>query len=167
MLSLPLLGFSVIRVVRWRDIDHGTDWGVLLLFGGGLTLSAIMKETGASLFLARGFSDLVAGLPIILIIAAVIAFIIFLTELSSNTATAALFVPIFMAVSEQMGIIPTQLVIPLALAASCAFMLPIATPPNAIVFGTGRIPQKSMMRIGLVLNVIFIVALTLLSKVLF
>ncbi len=155
------------RVVRWRDIDHGTDWGVLLLFGGGLTLSAIMKKTGASLFLARGFSDLVADLPIILIVAAVIAFIIFLTELSSNTATAALFVPIFMAVSEQMGIVPAQLVIPLALAASCAFMLPIATPPNAIVFGTGRIPQKSMMRIGLVLNIVFIIALTLLSQLIF
>ncbi len=155
------------RVVRWRDIDHGTDWGVLLLFGGGLTLSAIMKKTGASLFLARGFSDLVDGLPIIVIIAAVIAFIIFLTELSSNTATAALFVPIFMGVAEQMGILPAKLVIPLALAASCAFMLPIATPPNAIVFGTGRIPQKSMMRIGLVLNISFIIALTLLAQFVF
>ncbi len=155
------------RVVRWRDIDRGTDWGVLLLFGGGLTLSAIMKKTGASLFLARGFSDLVEGLPLIYIIAAVIAFIIFLTELSSNTATAALFVPIFIVVAEQMGIAPTQLVIPLALAASCAFMLPIATPPNAIVFGTGRIPQKTMMRIGFVLNIVFVVALTLLSKTVF
>ncbi len=155
------------RVVRWRDIDRGTDWGVLFLFGGGLTLSAVMKKTGASLFLARGFSDLVEGLPIIVIIAAVIAFIIFLTELSSNTATAALFVPIFIVVAEQMNIVPTQLVIPLALAASCAFMLPIATPPNAIVFGTGRIPQKTMMRIGLVLNIVFIVALTLLSRTIF
>ena len=96
-----------------------------------------------------------------------IAFVIFLTELSSNTATAALFVPIFGAVAIQLGAEPSQLVIPLALAASCAFMLPVATPPNAIVFGTGRIPQKSMMRIGLVLNLVFIVALTLLSKLLF
>lgn len=162
-----VIALLYFRVVRWRDIDRGTDWGVLLLFGGGLTLSAVMKKTGASLFLARGFSDLVSDLPMILIIGAVIAFIIFLTELSSNTATAALFVPIFMVVAGQLGAEPAQLVIPLALAASCAFMLPIATPPNAIVFGTGRIPQKTMMRIGLVLNIVFIVALTLLSKLVF
>lgn len=155
------------RVVRWRDIDRGTDWGVLFLFGGGLALSSILKATGTSLFLARVFSDAVSGLPLILIIGAVIAFVIFLTELSSNTATAALFVPIFMVVSTQLGAEPSQLVIPLALAASCAFMLPIATPPNAIVFGTGRIPQKSMMRIGFVLNIVFVIALTLLSKLIF
>lgn len=154
-------------VVRWRDIDRGTDWGVLLLFGGGLALSSVLKETGTSLYLARIFSEAVSGLSLILIIGAVIAFVIFLTELSSNTATAALFVPIFAVVSVQLGAEASQLVIPLALAASCAFMLPVATPPNAIVFGTGRIPQKSMMRIGLVLNITFIAALTLLSKVLF
>lgn len=164
---MAVIALLYFRVVRWRDIDRGTDWGVLLLFGGGLTLSAIMKTTGTSLFLARVFSDAVAGLPLILIIGAVIAFVIFLTELSSNTATAALFVPIFMVVSTQLGAEPSQIVIPLALAASCAFMLPIATPPNAIVFGTGRIPQKSMMRIGLVLNIVFIIALTLLSKLIF
>ena len=155
------------HVVRWRDIDRGTDWGVLFLFGGGLALSSVLKETGTSLFLARIFSEGVSGLSLILIIGAVIAFVIFLTELSSNTATAALFVPIFGAVALQLGAEPSQLVIPLALAASCAFMLPVATPPNAIVFGTGRIPQRSMMRIGLVLNIVFIVALTLLSKLLF
>lgn len=164
---MAVIALLYFRVVRWRDIDRGTDWGVLMLFGGGLTLSAIMKTTGTSLFLARLFSDSVAGLPLILIIGAVITFVIFLTELSSNTATAALFVPIFLVVSTQLGAEPAQLVIPLALAASCAFMLPIATPPNAIVFGTGRIPQKTMMRIGLVLNIVFIVALTVLSNLFF
>lgn len=162
-----VIALLYFRVVRWRDIDRGTDWGVLMLFGGGLTLSAVMKTTGTSLFLARVFSEAVADLPLILIIGAVIAFVIFLTELSSNTATAALFVPIFIVVSGELGAEPAQLVIPLALAASCAFMLPIATPPNAIVFGTGRIPQKSMMRIGLVLNIVFIIALTLLAKLFF
>ncbi len=155
------------RVVRWRDIDHATDWGVLILFGGGIALSSVLKTTGASLFLARIFADTVANLPIFVIVTAIIAFIIFLTELSSNTATAALFVPIFIAVATELGKEPEQLVIPLAIAASCAFMLPVATPPNAIVFGTGKIPQKSMMRIGIILNIVFIIAVSLLANFFF
>ncbi len=156
------------RVVRWRDIDAGTDWGVLLLFGGGIALSSVLKATGASLYLATMFSSLVDGLPVILIIGGVILFVIFLTELSSNTATAALFVPIFYSVGMEMeGVTASTLVLPLALAASCAFMLPVATPPNAIVFGTGQVPQKTMMRVGIFLNIIFAIILTGLSKILF
>lgn len=161
---LILLG---TRVTRWRDIDNGTDWGVLFLFGGGITLSAVLKATGTSLYLAQIFANSVDGWPVILVIGAVILFVIFLTELSSNTATAALFVPVFYSVATEMGIAPSTLVLSLALAASCAFMLPVATPPNAIVFGTGKVPQKTMMRVGLVLNIIFIGLLTLMSLVLF
>lgn len=164
---IAVLLLLYFRVVRWRDIDRGTDWGVLMLFGGGLSLSAVLKETGTSLFLARMFSEAVHNLPLIWIVAALVTFVIFLTELSSNTATAALFVPIFMAVAKELNADPAQLVIPLALAASCAFMLPVATPPNAIVFATGKIPQKSMMRIGFVLNVTFIIALTILADFVF
>jgi sodium-dependent dicarboxylate transporter 2/3/5 len=90
--------------------------------------------------------------------------VIFLTELSSNTATAALLVPIFFAVTVEMNLPPKQLVIPLTIAASCAFMLPVATPPNAIVFGTGRVTQRTMIRVGFVMNVVFIVVLTILSR---
>ncbi len=100
---IAVIALLYFRVVRWRDIDHGTDWGVLMLFGGGLALSAVLKETGTSLYLARVFSQAVEGLPMIAIIAAVIGFVIFLTELSSNTATAALFVPIFVAVASELG----------------------------------------------------------------
>ncbi|MFV0431527.1 MAG: SLC13 family permease [Alphaproteobacteria bacterium] len=155
------------RTVRWRDIDKGTDWGVLLLFGGGIALSNVLKETGSSTYLAQIFSHLVEGWPIIMIIGAVTLFVIFLTELSSNTATAALFVPIFYAVGTEMGFEPSMLVLAIALAASCAFMLPVATPPNAIVFGTGMVTQKTMMRVGIVLNLVFVVILTLLSTLLF
>jgi sodium-dependent dicarboxylate transporter 2/3/5 len=93
--------------------------------------------------------------------------VIFLTELSSNTATAALMVPIFYAVAGEMDLPANRLVVPLAVAASCAFMLPVATPPNAIVFGTGKVPQRTMMRVGLVMNLIFIVALTALGRFFF
>lgn len=156
-----------LRTVRWRDIDKGTDWGVLLLFGGGIALSSVLSSTGASNYLAGIFTQLVDGWPFILVIGAVTLFVIFLTELSSNTATAALFVPIFYSVGQEMGVEPSMLVLSIALAASCAFMLPVATPPNAIVFGTGMVPQKTMMRVGIVLNLIFVVVLTFLSNLLF
>ncbi len=162
-----VMALLYFRVVRWRDIDRGTDWGVLLLFGGGITLSSVLGKTGASLYLAQGFAGLVGPLPLFLVIAAVVAFVIFLTELSSNTATAALLVPIFFSVAGQLDLAPGKLVMPLALAASCAFMLPVATPPNAIVFGTGLIPQRRMMRVGVVLNLVFVVALTVLAGWLF
>lgn len=155
------------RVLRWRDVERGVDWGVLLLFGGGIALSAILKETGTSLYLASQFKTIVAGWPIVFVVGAVILFVIFLTELSSNTATAALFVPIFYTVGMEMGIEPAKLVLSIGLAASCAFMLPVATPPNAIVFGTGKVPQKTMIRVGFVLNLVFTVVLTALSMVFF
>lgn len=165
-LSAVLL-LAALRLVRWRDIDRATDWGVLLLFGGGITLSRVLGSTGASQFLAAQIQHLTAGWPVIFIVGVVVLFVIFLTELSSNTASTALLVPIFAAVAVDMGIPITQLVLPLTVAASCAFMLPIATPPNAIVFASGKIEQRKMIRIGLVLNLVFAVILTLLSTVIF
>ncbi|MEM6912237.1 MAG: DASS family sodium-coupled anion symporter [Verrucomicrobiota bacterium] len=157
---MAVVALLYFRVVRWRDIDRATDWGVLLLFGGGLALSSVLKESGASLFLARVFVEGVQGWPLFLLVGAVVAFVIFLTELSSNTATAALLVPIFYTVALELELAGGVFVVPLALAASCAFMLPVATPPNAIVFGTGRVPQRQMMRVGLVLNLVSIAILT-------
>lgn len=162
-----VMALLYFRLVRWRDIDRGTDWGVLLLFGGGLALSAVLRDTGASLFLARILAAGVDGWPVWAVIAAVVTFVIFLTELSSNTATAALLVPIFYSMAGEIGLEASQMIMPLALAASCAFMLPVATPPNAIVFGTGMIPQRRMMAAGLALNLLFVALLTLLSMALF
>lgn len=155
------------RVVRWRDIGRGTDWGVLLLFGGGIALSGVLRDTGASLFLARVLTTITEGWALVFLIAGVVAFVIFLTELSSNTAVAALFVPIFYSVGMEMGIEPALLIAPLALAASCAFMMPVATPPNAIVFGTGLVTQRQMMRAGVILNLSFVILLSILSLILF
>ena len=154
-------------VVKWKQIDQGTDWGVLLLFGGGITLGTIIGQTGASLFMARLFSELVGGWPLPLVIGAVILFTIFLTELTSNTALAALMVPIFYTIAGELGTLPAQIILPLAIAASAAFMLPVGTPPNAIVFSTGWIPQREMIRVGFVLNLAFVVALTVLARILF
>ncbi|MDG1300968.1 MAG: DASS family sodium-coupled anion symporter [Opitutae bacterium] len=162
-----LLLLASCRLVRWQDVDRTTNWGVLLLFGGGITLSKVLGATGASKFLAYQIQALTVGWPILLFIGIIVTFVIFLTELSSNTASTALLVPIFAAVALDMGIPVTEIILPLTLAASCAFMLPVATPPNAIVFGSGQIQQRDMIRIGFVLNITFAVVLTLLSQVLF
>ncbi len=154
-------------VVRWKEIEKGTDWGVLLLFGGGITLSTILGQSGASLYLARIFSGWVAGWPPLAVTGAVVLFIIFLTELTSNTALAALMVPIFFSIAGELGMVPASMVLPLAIAASCSFMMPVGTPPNAIVFATGQVPQREMIRAGFVLNLAFTAALVVLSRWLF
>jgi sodium-dependent dicarboxylate transporter 2/3/5 len=157
--AILLLGAS--RAVEWKDIEKTTDWGVLILFGGGICLSNILKVTGTSVFLAHGLSGFLEQAGILLTILAVVAFVVFLTEFASNTASAALLVPVFATIAEALGLSPVILSALIAVAASCAFMLPVATPPNAIVFGTGHIKQQEMMRIGLVLNIACIGALTL------
>ncbi|HBC3808183.1 DASS family sodium-coupled anion symporter [Vibrio sp. Vb5032] len=157
--AILLLGAS--RAVEWKDIEKTTDWGVLILFGGGICLSNVLKATGTSVFLAHSLSGFLEQAGILLTILAVVAFVVFLTEFASNTASAALLVPVFATIAEALGMSPVILSALIAVAASCAFMLPVATPPNAIVFGTGHIKQKEMMRIGFVLNIACIAALTL------
>ncbi|WP_061008142.1 DASS family sodium-coupled anion symporter [Vibrio sp. CUB2] len=157
--AILLLGAS--RAVEWKDIEKTTDWGVLLLFGGGICLSNVLKATGTSVFLANGLAGFLEQAGVLLTILSVVAFVVFLTEFASNTASAALLVPVFATIAEALGLSPVILSALIAVAASCAFMLPVATPPNAIVFATGHIKQKEMMRIGMVLNVACIGALTL------
>lgn len=138
--------------VSWKDIEKTTEWGVLILFGGGLTLSAILKSTGANAYLANALSQVVDGVGLLPLIAILILFVIFMTEISSNTALAALMVPTFISIAEVLGVNKEIIAISIGIAASCAFMLPVATPPNAIVFGSGYVPQTQMMRTGLALN---------------
>lgn len=149
-----IIALSAVKVVRWKDIQQSADWGVLLLFGGGLTLSALLKTTGTSLYLAELVTALLEGAPLILFLLAITAFVVMLTEVASNTASSALLVPIFVSIAEAMGLSPTIMAAMIAISASCAFMLPVATPPNAIVFGSGYIPQRQMMRVGIVLNLV-------------
>ncbi|MBF0826341.1 DASS family sodium-coupled anion symporter [Muribacter muris] len=148
------------RVVTWDEIQKNTEWGVLMLFGGGLTLSAVLGKTGASKVMADGIVFLIEGGHFYLIGLIVAAFIIFLTEFTSNTASAALLVPIFISIAEALGMPTVGLAMIIGLGASCAFMLPVATPPNAIVFGTGQVKQNEMVKAGFWLNILCIFVIT-------
>jgi sodium-dependent dicarboxylate transporter 2/3/5 len=151
-----ILLLCILQLVDWKQIEKTADWGVLLLFGGGLTLSAMLSSTGTSLFLAETVSGLMSDASAPLFILVVAAFVVMLTEIASNTASAALLVPIFVGIAGTMGLSTEIMAVVIAVAASCAFMLPVATPPNAIVYGSGFLPQSQMIRAGMVLNVMMI-----------
>ena len=161
-----VIAVNFARVVHWKDIERTADWGVLLLFGGGICLSNVLKATGTSVFLANELSELISQMGIVVVVAIIAAFVVFLTEFASNTASAALLIPIFASVAEAFGLSPIVLSVLIAVAASCAFMLPVATPPNAIVFGSGHIKQNEMMRVGFILNLVCVLLLTLIATIL-
>ena len=146
--------------LNWKDAEEGLPWGVLLLFGGGLSLASAVAATGLDAWFGERVSGL-GALPIILLLATVVLIVLFLTEITSNTATAATFIPILGGVAVGIGIDPMTLLIPAALAATCAFMLPVGTPPNAIVFATGNVKISEMVRGGLVLNVVGVLLITI------
>lgn len=142
------------KVVDWKKVQENTDWGVLMLFGGGITLSLILKDSGASKVMADGIISIIYDANVFIIALIVSLFIIFLTEFTSNTASAALLVPLFISIAESLGAPALGLALIIGIGASCAFMLPVATPPNAIVFGTGHIKQDQMVKVGIILNII-------------
>ena len=144
----------ITHTATWSEIQDRTEWGVLMLFGGGLVLGIVLKETGASKILADTIVNYIGVQHWLVMTLVLTAFIVFLTEFTSNTATAALMTPIFISVAEGLGLPPVSLAAIVACSASCAFMLPIATPPNAIVFSTGYIKQSEMVKVGFILNVI-------------
>jgi sodium-dependent dicarboxylate transporter 2/3/5 len=152
-------------VLNWKDAEDGLPWGVLLLFGGGLSLAGAVAASGLDEWFGRQVIGL-GALPIVLLMAAVTTLVLFLTEITSNTATAATFIPVLGGVAVGIGADPMTLLIPAAFAATCAFMLPVGTPPNAIVFGTGAVTIAQMARGGLVLNLVGIVLITLFCYVL-
>ena len=156
----PSGNISKDNLLEWKDAERGVPWGVLLLFGGGLSLAAAAQSTG----LAAWIGGLMpVGLSLILLVFMFSTLIIFLTELTSNLATTATFLPIVAIIATQFGFNPILLTAAIAIAASCAFMLPVATPPNAIVFGSELIKVPQMMRAGIVLNLIAIVVVSLAS----
>lgn len=158
-------------VASWQEIQKNTDWGVLFLFGGGLALGGIIKDSGASAVMANtianalgmgdfGVSTLGFG-SWILVIAVLAIFIILLTEFTSNTASASLLIPVFASLSVALNMPDSILTLVIGFGASCAFMLPVATPPNAIVFGTGYIKQSEMIKAGFWLGVFSVFMLTI------
>ncbi|MDO4896633.1 MAG: DASS family sodium-coupled anion symporter [Moraxella sp.] len=161
--------FSAVSVlacglVSWKQVSDNTDWGVLMLFGGGIALSVVMSKSGASKVLGEQIAGMLSNAPILVIILAIAAFIVFLTEFTSNTASAALLVPLFVPIGAALNLPPEVLVMVIGIGASCAFMLPVATPPNAIVMGTGYIKQKEMMRVGILLNIVSIIVVTIWAR---
>jgi sodium-dependent dicarboxylate transporter 2/3/5 len=146
------------RVLDWKIAAH-LPWHIILLFGGGFALASGFKESGLSLWCAQQLQGLGTIHPLILV-AALCLLMTFLTELTSNTATAEMFLPILAALSVAVEVNPLLLMIPATLSCSCAFMLPVATPPNAIVFGTDRIQMRDMARTGIILNLVGVVLVT-------
>ena len=143
------------------DVITKLPWNIVLLFGGGFALAKGFQVTGLSVFIGNEFSGL-AGMPPIIMIVIICLGITFLTELTSNTATTEMILPILASVAVAMQTNPLMLMIPATLSASCAFMMPVATPPNAVVFGSGRIKISDMARAGVFINLIGIIIITVL-----
>lgn len=144
---LALVLLHGLKLASWRDVEHSTEWGVLLLFGGGLTLSKALADSGAAAWLAAQLGGPFASMPVILCVALMVLFALILTEVTSNTASAALLIPLFLGLAPHVDSVPLAVLV--AVGTSCAFLLPVATPPNAIVFGSGHVPQRVMIAGGL------------------
>lgn len=134
-------------------------WGILVLFGGGLSLAAAVKANGVAQFFGMQ-AQIIEGAPAIIVLFCVVTVVVFLTELTSNTATTAALLPILAAIAPGLDISPTMLCVAAAVSASCAFMMPVATPPNAIVFGSGRVSIPQMAKAGLWLNIVTMLFIT-------
>ena len=164
---IAVLALFIVRdregapLIEWRQANE-IPWGVLLLFGGGICLARGFVASGLSAEIGEALTQL-AVLPVFVMMLVMALAVTFLTEATSNTATTALLMPVLAAVAIAVNIDPLWLMVPAAMSASCAFMLPVATAPNAVVFGTGELPIQRMVREGLLLNVIgaMIIAATL------
>ncbi len=146
-----------------KDLKR-VPWPVLLLFGGGLALAAAIQDSGLSMYIGKSLVGL-GTLPLIVLIAATVTLIVFWGEVNSNVATAATFMPILAAIAAGTNCPVLQLVAPAVMASSCGFMLPAGTPPNAIVFGTGRLKMSEMLRAGWRINLAAIVIVTIVTYV--
>jgi solute carrier family 13 (sodium-dependent dicarboxylate transporter), member 2/3/5 len=147
------------RILDWKTAEK-IPWGVLILFGGGLALAEGFKETGLADWIGQKFT-LIEGVGFFVLLLIIIASVNFLTEVTSNVATASMLLPILASVAIKLDLHPFGLMVGATLAASCAFMLPVATPPNAVVFGSGYLQMKDMVKAGLWLNILSILIITL------
>ena len=161
MFLIPVSTRDRTFVLDW-DSANRLPWGVLLLFGGGLAMAGVISSSGLAEWIAESMG--VAGtLPVLVMMILVAGVIIFLTEVTSNTATAAAFLPLLGALAMSQDVSPLLLTVQAAIAASCAFMMPVATPPNAIVFSSGHMKISDMIRAGFALNIMGIVVVTLIT----
>ncbi|MEO1014691.1 MAG: SLC13 family permease [Pseudomonadota bacterium] len=149
-------------LLDWETAND-IPWGMLLLFAGGICIATAFRESGLSTLIGEALARLIGGEPFLTILAMCLA-VTFLTEITSNTATANLLMPVLAAVATSEGLPPALLMAPAAIACSCAFMLPVATAPNAIIYATGRVPIARMAREGVVLNVMIAVATAVITS---
>ena len=147
------------NLIEWSD-GVKLPWGIILLFGGGLSIATAMKSSGLALWIGE-LAYNIDSLDLILIVLIIVMIVNFLTEITSNLATVSMLLPILASISISLGIHPYIIMISATIAASCAFMLPVATPPNAVVFGSGYLKMTDMVKTGLVMNVISIVIVSL------
>jgi sodium-dependent dicarboxylate transporter 2/3/5 len=148
-------------LIDWQTVERRVPWGVLLLFGGGFAMADAFRTTGLAEWLGTRMSTLFEGAPLWVIIAGTCTLVTVLSEFTSNVATVNTVLPVLAPLAVSLNVEPQQLLIPAAISASFGFMLPVATPPNAIVFGTGRIPVRAMMRYGVLLDILGIVLMTI------
>ena len=146
------------RIISWSEAVK-MPWGVLILFGGGMAIATGFEQSGLAIWIGEQFTSL-QGLPLLLLLLIIITSVNFLTEMTSNMATTAMLLPILAPMALSIGVHPYILLVAATVAASCAFMLPVATPPNAIVFGSGYLKIKDMIRTGFALNILSIIILT-------
>jgi sodium-dependent dicarboxylate transporter 2/3/5 len=146
------------RLMDWRTAA-GLNWGIVILFGGGFALATGFESSGLSRWLAGHLTGL-GNVPPLLLVAIICTMLTFLTELTSNTATTQMILPLLGALAVAIDVHPLLLMVPATLSASCAFMLPVATPPNAIVFGSGEVRMSDMMRSGIIMNLVGVILIT-------
>jgi sodium-dependent dicarboxylate transporter 2/3/5 len=149
---------NVKPIMDWENTAK-LPWNIVLLFGGGFALASAFVVSGLSTWFGSLFEN-ISGTPTVVLIAGISTMVTFLTELTSNTATAEMILPIMASLAQAIGENPLLLMVPAALSASCAFMLPVATPPNAIIFGTNRVRIYDMVRIGFIMNIIGVILIT-------
>ena len=147
------------KIMNWEDAVK-LPWGILLLFGGGLAIAQGFQSSGLATWIAQNMVQL-EGFSVFLILLVVIAAVNFLTEITSNLATTAMLLPILAPTAVILGVHPYILMVGATIAASCAFMLPVATPPNAVVFGSGYLKMSDMVRVGVLMNFISIIVILL------
>ncbi len=154
---------TVPRLITWDQAEKKIPWGVLLLFGGGFAMADAFKETGLSQWIGQAFATHMQGAPTWVLVFGTCALLTVMTEFTSNVATANTVLPVLGATAVALKIDPRLLLIPATISASCGFMMPVGTPPNAIVIGTGRVPVRSMLKYGLFLDLVGIVFVSLMT----
>jgi sodium-dependent dicarboxylate transporter 2/3/5 len=146
-------------LMDWRTVER-LPWGILLLIGGGFAIANAFRDAGLSLWLGKWFAAAAGGLPLWLLIVAVCVLLTILTEFTTNVATVSATLPILAGAAVGMSVDPRLVMLPATLAASCGFMLPIATPPNALAFASGKVRMATMARYGLILNLLGVLLVT-------